>query len=127
VAENNKERTQLIIEPGKAEKNYWNDLWHYRELFYILSWRDLKVRYKQTVVGAAWGVIRPVLTMIIFSVVFGRVANMAKGSLSPYPLIVFSGLLPWQFFSTALSEASSSMIGNSNLISKIFSRPVNSG
>jgi lipopolysaccharide transport system permease protein len=114
-------RNELIIEPGKSEKNYWIDLWRYRELFYILSWRDIKVRYKQTVVGAAWGVIRPLITMIIFTFIFGRVAGLEnKNSSVAYPIIVFAGLLPWQFFSTALSEASNSMIGNANLISKVY-------
>src|SRR5580658_6708621 len=111
---------EIIIEPGQTEKNYWADLWRYRELFYILSWRDIKVRYKQTAMGAAWGVIRPLLTMIIFSVVFGRVATLSKNSAYPYPLVVFCGLLPWNFFSTALSEASNSLIGNTNLISKVY-------
>jgi len=114
-------RDELIIEPGKSEKNYWIDLWRYRELFYILSWRDIKVRYKQTVVGAAWGVIRPLLTMIIFTFIFGRVAGLEnKNSSVPYSIIVFAGLLPWQFFSAALTEASNSMIGNANLISKVY-------
>lgn len=114
-------RNELIIEPGKSEKNYWIDLWRYRELFYILSWRDIKVRYKQTVVGAAWGVIRPLITMIIFTFIFGRVAGLENKNPSvAYPIIVFAGLLPWQFFSTALSEASNSMIGNANLISKVY-------
>jgi len=114
-------REELIIEPGKSEKNYWKDLWHFRELFYILSWRDIKVRYKQTVIGAAWGVIRPLLTMLIFTFVFGKVANLASHtSTVPYSIIVFAGLLPWQFFSTALSEASNSLIGNANLISKVY-------
>jgi lipopolysaccharide transport system permease protein len=112
--------TELIIEPGRAEKNYWRDIWHYRELFYILSWRDIKVRYKQTVVGAAWGVIRPLLTMLVFTFVFGKVANLATKGGPPYPILVFAGLLPWQFFSTALSEASNSMIGNVHLISKVY-------
>ncbi len=111
---------ELIIEPGKAEKNYWNDLWRYRELFYILSWRDIKVRYKQTVIGAAWGVIRPLLTMLIFSFFYGRIAGFAKEGGPPYPIVVFAGLLPWQFFSSALTEASSSLIGNTNLITKIY-------
>ena len=111
---------ELVIESGQSEKNYWRDLWNYRELFYILSWRDLKVRYKQTVVGAAWGVIRPLITMIIFTLVFGKIANLAIKSSTPYPILVFAGLLPWQFFSTALSEASNSLIGNSNLISKVY-------
>ncbi|HLI94420.1 MAG TPA: ABC transporter permease [Puia sp.] len=111
---------ELIIEPGGVEKNYWRDLWRYRELFYILSWRDIKVRYKQTVVGAAWGVIRPLLTMIIFTFIFGRIANLAVKNGPPYPIVVFAGLLPWQFFSAALTEASNSMIGNVNLISKVY-------
>ncbi|MHA4808293.1 ABC transporter permease [Flavitalea flava] len=112
--------TELIIEPGRSEKNYWSDLWRYRELFYILSWRDIKVRYKQTMIGAAWGVIRPLLTMIIFTFVFGRLGNLDTKSSVPYPILVFAGLLPWQFFSSALSEASNSLIGNSNLITKIY-------
>ncbi|OQP66905.1 phosphate ABC transporter permease [Niastella vici] len=112
---------ELVIEPGRAEKNYWKDIWRYRELFYILSWRDIKVRYKQTVIGAAWGVIRPLLTMLIFTFVFGKVASLASSTSStPYAIIVFAGLLPWQFFSTALSEASNSLLGNANLISKVY-------
>jgi lipopolysaccharide transport system permease protein len=111
---------ELIIEPGRVEKNYWRDVWQYRELFYILSWRDIKVRYKQTVVGAAWGIIRPFLTMVIFTFVFGKVANLAVKNGPPYPIIVFAGLLPWQFFSAALTESSNSMIGNVGLISKVY-------
>jgi lipopolysaccharide transport system permease protein len=113
-------REELIIEPGRTEKNYWRDLWVYRELLYILSWRDLKVRYKQTTLGTAWAVIRPLLTMLIFTFVFGKVAKMDEKSIAPYSIIVFAGLLPWQFFSTALSEASGSLIGNANLISKVY-------
>jgi lipopolysaccharide transport system permease protein len=112
--------SELIIESGRTEKNYWRDIWHYRELFYILSWRDIKVRYKQTVVGAAWGLIRPLLTMLVFAFVFGKVANLAVKGGPPYPILVFAGLLPWQFFSSALSEASNSMIGNVHLISKVY-------
>jgi lipopolysaccharide transport system permease protein len=111
---------KLIIEAGRAEKNYWKDIWHYRELFYILSWRDIKVRYKQTVIGALWGVLRPVLTMLVFVFAFGRVGGLAKDSSVPYPLLVFSGLLPWQFFATALSEASNSVITNASLVSKVY-------
>lgn len=111
---------ELIIEPGRVEKNYWRDIWQYRELFYILSWRDIKVRYKQTVIGAAWGIIRPLLTMIVFTFVFGKIANLADKNGPPYPMVVFAGLLPWQFFSTALTEASNSMIGNVGLISKVY-------
>lgn len=111
---------ELIIEAGRTEKRYWRDLWRYRELFYILSWRDIKVRYKQTVIGAAWSVIRPLLTMIIFTVVFHFFAKMKPPPGVPYPILVFSGQLPWLFFSNALNEASNSLIGNSNLISKVY-------
>lgn len=113
-------REELVIEPGKTEKNYWLDLWHYRELFYILSWRDIKIRYKQTVIGAAWALLRPLLTMLIFTYVFGRIAGMAKDTTVPYALVVLSAMLPWQFFSSSLTEASNSLIGNANLISKIY-------
>lgn len=111
---------ELIIEPGATKKNYWKDLWRYRELFYILSWRDIKVRYKQTVIGAAWSIIRPLLTTIIFTVIFSRIANLNNPGNAPYTLLVFAGMLPWQFFSNALSECSNSLIGNSNLITKVY-------
>ncbi len=109
-----------IIEAGRAERQYWRDLWRYRELFYTLAWRDLSVRYKQTVIGIAWAVIRPFLTMLVFTVVFSKIAKLPAPGSVPYPLLVFAALLPWQFFSTALSESSSSLIGNANLISKIY-------
>lgn len=110
----------LVIEPGAADRNYWQDLWRYRELFYVLAWRDIAVRYKQTVIGLAWAVIRPFLTMVVFTLVFGKLAKLPTEGAAPYALMVFAGLLPWQFFSTALSEASGSLIGNSNLISKVY-------
>jgi len=110
----------LVIAPGRAEKNYWKDLWRYRELFYILSWRDIKVRYKQTVLGVAWSVIRPVLTTIIFTVLFSRIAKLDNPGDAPYALMVFAGMLPWQFFSNALSESSGSLVGNANLITKVY-------
>jgi len=111
----------LVIEPGRAEKNYWKDLWRYRELFYILSWRDIKVRYKQTTIGIAWSVVRPLLTTIIFTVLFYQIANMKHPNPAvPYALMVFAGMLPWQFFSNALSESSNSLVGNSNLITKVY-------
>jgi lipopolysaccharide transport system permease protein len=110
---------ELILEPGRAEKNYWRDLWHYRELFYFLAWRDLLVRYKQTVVGVAWSLFRPFLTMVVLTVVFGKFGKMPSGGV-PYPILVFCGMLPWQFFSTALSESGSSLVNNSNLISKVY-------
>jgi len=112
--------TELIIEAGRAEKNYWKDLWVYRELFYILSWRDIKVRYKQTVIGAAWSIIRPLLTMIIFTIIFSRVAKLPTEGSAPYAIMVYAAMLPWQFFSNALGEASGSLIGNANLITKIY-------
>src|ERR1700704_687095 len=108
----------LIIEPGRLERTYWGDLWRYRELFYVLAWRDLAVRYKQTVIGAAWAVIRPFLTMLVFTVIFGRIAKLPSDGTAPYSLMVFAGMLPWTFFSTGLSEASNSLINNANLISK---------
>ena len=111
---------ELIIEAGRAEKHYWNDLWKYRELFYILSWRDIKVRYKQTVIGAAWSIIRPLLTMIIFTIIFGRVAKLPTEGTAPYAIMVYAAMLPWQFFANSLSEASNSLIGNTNLITKIY-------
>ena len=111
---------KIIIEPGRTEKNYWKDLWRYRELFYILSWRDIKVRYKQTTLGILWAIIRPLLTMLVFTFVFGKVAKMETQSTVPYAIIVFAGLLPWQFFSNALTESSNSLIGNTNLITKVY-------
>jgi lipopolysaccharide transport system permease protein len=111
---------ELIIEAGASEKNYWKDLWRFRELFYILSWRDIKVRYKQTVIGAAWSIIRPLLTTIVFTIVFNKVAKLDSPGAAPYALMVFAGMLPWQFFANALSEASNSLVGNANLITKVY-------
>ena len=111
---------EVFIEPGRAERNYWKDLWHYRELFYILSWRDLKVRYKQTVIGVVWSVLRPLLTMAIFTFVFGNIAKFEPPGDLKYALLVFAGLLPWQFFAAGLTEASNSLIGNERLISKVY-------
>ena len=110
---------ELVIEPGRTEKNYWGDLWRYRELFYILAWRDISVRYKQTAIGVVWAVLRPFLAMLVFTVVFGRIAKMPSNGI-PYPILVFAAMLPWQFFANSLSEASQSMVLNSNLISKVY-------
>lgn len=110
----------IIIEAGRAEKNYWKDIWRYRELFYILAWRDIKVRYKQTVIGAAWSIIRPLLTMIIFTIVFSKVAKLPSEENVPYAILVYAAMLPWQFFANALSESSGSLIGNANLITKVY-------
>ncbi|MBS1490463.1 MAG: ABC transporter permease [Bacteroidetes bacterium] len=111
---------RIIIEAGRSEKNYWHDLWRFRELFYILSWRDVKVRYKQTVLGAAWAVIRPLLTTLIFTFVFSRVAKLSAPGQAPYAIMVFAGMLPWQFFASALAEASNSLVTNANLVSKVY-------
>jgi lipopolysaccharide transport system permease protein len=110
---------EIILEAGRAEKNYWRDLWRYRELFQVLAWRDCAVRYKQTVIGIAWAVIRPVLTVVIFTVIFGRLAKLPSDGV-PYPLMVFAGMLPWTFFSTALADASNSLISNTNLVTKVY-------
>jgi len=110
----------LILEPGRTERNYWSDLWHYRELFAILAWRDVAVRYKQTVIGVAWALVRPFMTMVVFTVVFGRLAKLPSDGAAPYAVLVFAGMLPWFLFSSILSEASNSLIGNANLISKVY-------
>ncbi|MBU68832.1 MAG: phosphate ABC transporter permease [Cupriavidus sp.] len=107
------------LESGRAAKDYWRDFWRHRELLMFLVWRDIIVRYKQTVVGTSWVLIRPFLTMLVFTFVFGKVANLASGNV-PYSLVVFTGLLPWFFFASALSECSNSLVGNSHLISKIY-------
>jgi lipopolysaccharide transport system permease protein len=111
---------ELVIEAGRTERHYWRDLWRYRELFYFLAWRDILVRYKQTVIGIAWAVIRPLLTTMVFTVVFSKVAKLPAPVGVPYALLVLAGMLPWQFFSTSLSESSNSLISNANLISKIY-------
>ena len=110
----------IVIEAGRTERHYWLDLWRYRELFRVLAWRDLSVRYKQTVIGVLWALIRPLLTMLVFTIIFGRIAKLPSDGASPYALMVFAGMLPWTFFATALSEASNSLINNSNLITKIY-------
>ena len=109
---------KLVIEPGRTAKNYWRDLWQYRELMYFLAWRDITVRYKQTVIGVVWALIRPALTMLVF-VVLRRLAGFPPGTV-PEPILVFAAVLPWQFFSTALSESSASLVGNANLISRVY-------
>lgn len=116
---NTASQKELIIEAGRTESQYWKDLWRYRELFYFLAWRDILVRYKQTAIGIAWALIRPFLTMIVFTVVFGQLAKLPSQGV-PYPILVFAGMLPWQFFSNALSECSGSLVGNANLISKVY-------
>src|SRR5215471_11356839 len=111
---------ETIIEAGRAERHYWHDLWRYRELFRVLAWRDVTVRYKQTVIGAAWAVIRPFLTMVVFTAIFSKLASLPSEGTAPYAIMVFAGMLPWTFFSSALADASSSVVGNANLISKVY-------
>jgi lipopolysaccharide transport system permease protein len=110
----------IIIEAGRTERHYWLDLWRYRELFRVLAWRDLSVRYKQTVIGVLWALIRPFLTMLIFTVIFGRIAKLATDGNAPYTLLVYAGILPWTLFSSGLSEASNSLINNTSLINKVY-------
>jgi lipopolysaccharide transport system permease protein len=109
----------LVIEAGRTERHYWKDLWRYRELFYFLAWRDILVRYKQTAIGIAWALIRPLLTTVVFVFVFGKLAKLPSDGM-PYPILVFAALLPWQFFSNAFAEAGNSLISNANMISKVY-------
>lgn len=109
----------LSIESGRADRQYWRDLWRYRELFYFLAWRDILVRYKQTSIGVAWALLRPFLTMVVFTVVFGTLAKLPTQGV-PYPILVFAAMLPWQFFANSLSESSNSLISNANLLSKVY-------
>ena len=110
---------KIVLEPGKAEREYFKDLWRYRELFYVLAWRDVSVRYKQTSVGIAWAVLRPALSTVVFTVIFGKLGKFPSGGV-PYPLLVLAGMLPWQLFSAALSESGGSLIANSSLITKVY-------
>jgi len=109
----------LVIEPGRSFRHYWRDLWQYRELFYFLSWRDILVRYKQTTIGVAWGILRPLLTMIVFTIIFGYLAKLPSEG-APYPILVFAAMLPWQFFSSSLTECSNSFITNANMLTKVY-------
>jgi lipopolysaccharide transport system permease protein len=111
---------ELIIEPGRTEKNYWTDIWRFRELFLFLAWRDLLVRYKQTVIGVLWAVVRPFLTMVIFTILFSRLAKLPSVGTAPYAILVMAGMLPWQFVSGCIGNSSESMVSNSSLISKIY-------
>lgn len=110
----------LIIEPGIAARHYWRDLWFFRELFFVLAWRDVAVRYKQTVIGLVWALIQPLATMVVFTVIFGKLAKLPTEGTAPYALLVYAGMLPWQLFATSLTGASNSLISNSNLISKVY-------
>jgi lipopolysaccharide transport system permease protein len=110
---------ELVIEPGRGIGHYWRDIWQYRELFYFLSWRDILVRYKQTAIGVAWGIIRPLLTMVVFTIIFGKLAKFPSEGV-PYPILVYAAMLPWQFFANSLTESSNSLITNANMLSKIY-------
>lgn len=104
--------SEIIIEAGRTEKNYWGDLWRYRELFLIMAWRDPSVRYKQTIIGILWAILRPFLTMVVFTVIFSRIAKLPSDGGAPYSLMVFAAMLPWSLFSSSLSESSNSLISN---------------
>jgi lipopolysaccharide transport system permease protein len=113
------EQFEIIIEPRMGYKHYWRELWRFRELFYFMAWRDILVRYKQTVLGVAWSVLRPLATMLVLTVVFGRIAQLPSEGV-PYPIMVFSALLPWQLFSNALSESSNSLVTNAQMLTKVY-------
>jgi lipopolysaccharide transport system permease protein len=113
-------QTKLVLQAGRLEKQYWYDLWRYRELFYFLTWRDILVRYKQTVIGMAWALLRPLITMLVLTIVFGSLAKLPTQGTAPYPILVFSALLPWQFFSGALAQCSSSLVASAGLLSKVY-------
>src|SRR5882672_3723444 len=112
-------QNRIVIEAGKENKTYWKDIWTFRSLFYFLAWRDILVRYKQTIIGFAWALIRPFLTMVVFVFVFSKLAKLPSDGV-PYPILVFAALLPWQFFANAFTEAGNSLISNANLISKVY-------
>lgn len=111
---------RLVLEAGRADRQYWLDLWRYRELLFMLAWRDVAVRYKQTAIGVAWAFIRPFMTLVVFTIVFGQLAKLPTGGDIPYAVVVIGGLLPWMLFSTVLSDASFSVVGNAPLITKVY-------
>jgi lipopolysaccharide transport system permease protein len=111
--------TTLVLEAGRTDSHYWRDVWEYRELLLFLAWRDVLVRYKQTVIGAAWAVLRPLLTMVVFTAVFGRLAGLSSGG-APYPLFVLAAVLPWQLFASAVSESSVALVTNTSFLSKVY-------
>jgi len=114
-----RETSEIVIAADRDDRHYWLDLWRFRELFYFLAWRDVLVRYKQTLIGIAWSLLRPILTMVIFTLVFSKLAKLPSGG-APYPLLVFSAMLPWHFFGSAILDAGGSLIGGSNLLSKVY-------
>jgi lipopolysaccharide transport system permease protein len=111
---------EICIAPGLSNKNYWRDLWTYRELFWVLAWRDVAVRYKQTALGIAWAILRPLITMFVFTLVFSNLAKLPSEGNAPYAIMVFAGMLPWTFFASSLSESAASLVTNANLISKVY-------
>ncbi|HJV37179.1 ABC transporter permease [Geomonas sp.] len=113
------EQQEIIIKPGMGALHYWRDLWRYRELFLFLAWRDILVRYKQTAIGIAWSVIRPLATMLVFTVVFGKLAKLPSNGV-PYPVMVYAAMLPWQFFANSLAESANSLVDNANLLTKVY-------
>lgn len=112
--------TETVIVAGKSAQAYWADLWRYRELFGFLAWRDISVRYKQTAIGAAWAILRPLLTLVVFTVVFSVIARLPSPVGVPYAVLVLAGLLPWMFMSAAMSEAANSLVDNERIISKVY-------
>jgi lipopolysaccharide transport system permease protein len=102
------------------KRRFWSELWSYRELFLVLAWRDVSVRYKQTLIGVVWAVLRPLFTIVVFTIVFGRLAGLPGEIGVPYALVVFAGVLSWSLFSSAIADASNSLVGNSHLISKVY-------
>jgi len=112
-------QSELHIQPGKSSGQYWRDVWLYRELFLFLAWRDILVRYKQTVIGVLWSILRPILTMIVFTIVFSKIAKLPSDGI-PYPILVYCAMLPWQFFANTFTESSNSLIDNANLLTKVY-------
>ncbi|MDX1971008.1 MAG: ABC transporter permease [Candidatus Sumerlaeia bacterium] len=110
----------LILEPGRKKSHYWRDLWHFRELFFFLTWRDVAVRYKQTLLGVGWAVIQPLITMLIFTVIFGRIAKLEEQTSVPYGILVLTGVLPWQLFTTILNNGSTSLVASARLFTKVY-------
>lgn len=110
---------EIVIEAGKSERHYWRDLWRYRELFYFLAWRDVLVRYKQTAIGLAWALARPLFTIIVFTLIFGRLARLPSEG-APYAALVLVGMIPWQFFASAVNEASLGLANKENIITKVY-------
>jgi len=111
---------RIVIEPDTEDSNYWKDLWNFRGLFYFLAWRDVLVRYKQTVIGILWSVLKPLITIVVFTIVFNKLGGMKSEANVPYALMVCAGMLPWQFFSSAFSESANSLLANSNLLTKVY-------